>query len=456
VLAGKGTIVALSTPPGRSGIGVIRISGPESLSLIRKLLSPPALEPEPNRVTLRTLRDPENGEILDRALITYFKAPRSFTGEEVLELSCHGSPLLLMRVMDILLAAGARPAEPGEFTLQALINKRLNLTQAEAVRDLIEARTQAAARQAARQLGGEVSSQLQPYKDTLIDIIVMLESSLEFVEEDLPGDLAESAGHKLSELTADLERLAATFQTGRLLKEGVKVTLAGRPNVGKSSLFNSLIGYERAIVTDIAGTTRDTIGEVLDIEGIHVLLTDTAGIRAASDAIERLGVERTLRAVKDADLTILVIDGTGPLTAEEEAFIHDPTSGKLIVAVNKSDLPGYNSYPLESTAHNHPVLGISAKTGEGLDHLRTLIAGQFLHEGSNTVDFVITNSRHYELLLRSAQAVGDSRELLGQKAGEELVLVGLYAALKYLGEITGETTSDEILGRIFSTFCIGK
>jgi tRNA modification GTPase len=455
-LTGKGTIVALSTPPGRSGIGVIRLSGPESLPLGRKLLNSPSFNPEPNRAILRTLRDPESGDALDQAIVTYFRSPHSFTGEDVLEFSCHGSPLLLMRVIDILLALGARPAEPGEFTLQSLANKRLNLTQAEAIRDLIEARTQAAVRQAARQLGGELSAQLRPYKSSLIDIIVLLESSLEFVDEDLPSDLIDSAGRKLSELAEKLEQLAATFQTGRLLKEGIRVTLAGRPNVGKSSLFNSLIGYGRAIVTDIPGTTRDTIGEVLEVGGVHVLLTDTAGIRASSDVIERMGIERTLRAVNEADLTILVVDGTAAISEDEISFIQNPTGGKLVVAVNKSDLPEYDSSPFESLINGGLVLRISALNGAGLENLRALISGLFLCESSNINDFVITNSRHYELLLRTAEAVRGSQLLLLQRSGEELVLVGLHAGLKYLGEITGETTSDEILGHIFSTFCIGK
>jgi len=456
VLAAKDTIVALSTPPGRSGIGVIRLSGPESLPLARKLLDSPSFEPEPNRAVLRTIREPESRTELDHALITYFKAPYSYTGEDVVELSCHGSPPLLMRVIDILLASGARPAEAGEFTLRSVANKRLNLSQAEAVRDLIEARTRAAVRQAARQLGGELSARLQPFKGALVDIIVFLESSLEFVEEDLPTDLIEGAGLKLSGLVTDLERLAATFQTGRLLKEGVRVTLVGRPNVGKSSVFNMLIGYERSIVTEFAGTTRDTVGEVLNIGGIQVHLTDTAGIRVASDVIEQLGIERTMRAVNDADFTILVIDGTVPISEEEESFLRDTSSGRLIVAINKSDLPGYNPSSLQFGANDYPVLEISARTGTGLDELRALIAAQFLGESSNYDDFVITNSRHYDLLLRAAEVVRESQGLLAQRAGEELVLIGLYAGLKYLGEITGATTSDEILGQIFSTFCIGK
>ncbi|HEX8853648.1 MAG TPA: GTPase, partial [Pyrinomonadaceae bacterium] len=234
------TIVALSTPTGRSGVGVIRLSGPHSLEHARRLLRDEDFAPEPNYVTLKNLRDPHTGEVLDRALVTYFKSPHSFTGEDTVELSCHGSPLLLLRVIDTLLELGARAADPGEFTLRALSNGRMNLTQAEAIRDLIDAQTNAAVRQAARQLGGELSARIRPVKDTLINIIVPLESALEFVEDDLPELAAVEIEYQLAGLAEDLSQLANTFRSGRLLKDGLKVALVGRPNAGKSSLFNRL------------------------------------------------------------------------------------------------------------------------------------------------------------------------------------------------------------------------
>ncbi|HEX5709190.1 MAG TPA: GTPase, partial [Pyrinomonadaceae bacterium] len=253
------TIVALSTPPGRSGIGVVRMSGAGALALVRSLLREEEFDPEPNRVSLKSIHDPESGAVIDRALVTYFKAPHSFTGEDVIELSCHGSPPLLLHVIDAILRRGARAADPGEFTLRALSNGRLNLSQAEAVRDLIDARTFAGVRQAARQLGGELSARLQPVKDALIEIIVPLESALEFVEDDLPEDVTRDVAHKLSSLVARLSDLARTFRSGRLLKDGLRVTIVGRPNVGKSSLFNGLLAMDRAIVTEIPGTTRDSL-----------------------------------------------------------------------------------------------------------------------------------------------------------------------------------------------------
>jgi tRNA modification GTPase len=451
-----GTIVALSTPPGRSGIGVIRISGERALDLTRLLLRDPNFDPDPNRVLLRPIFDPDTSEIIDRALITFFKSPHSYTGEDVAELSCHGSPPLLLRVLDLLLFLGARMADPGEFTLRAVSNGRLNLTQAEAVRDLIEAQTHAAVRQAARQLGGELSNRLQPIKDALLEIIIPLESSLEFVEDDLPEDIARNIDQKLSSLASRLEAMADSFRRGRLLKEGLRVALIGRPNVGKSSLFNGLLSSDRAIVTEIPGTTRDTISELISIKGIPVLLTDTAGMRSSSDRIEQLGIERTRRAIADADLTVAVLDGSQPLTDEDRGIVKDASESYCVVALNKSDLESFCINNAQQIANNLLLISVSAKTGEGLEALCAKIIEPFSADYLDEDSFVITNARHYDLLRRAVEALQSSRALLQQNVSEELTLANLYEALRFLGEITGETTPDDILSQIFSTFCIGK
>lgn len=450
------TIVALSTPPGRSGIGVIRLSGSQSLELTRRLVGEENFSPDPNRVILKTVRDPDTGEALDQILVTYFRAPHSFTGEDTVELSCHGSPPLLLHVIDILLQEGARAADPGEFTLRALSNGRINLSQAEAVRDLIDAQTMTAVQQAARQLGGELSSRLKPIKDDLINIIVPLESALEFVEDDLPADVTARVNEKLNELINGLERLAQSFRTGRLLKDGLKVTLVGRPNVGKSSIFNGLLLKERAIVTDIPGTTRDSLSEVFNIKGIPILLIDTAGVRSSSDLIEQLGIERTEQAIIDADVVVVVIDGSQPLSDADRQVLAKATQNNYLIAVNKSDLQSYNAQVVSHTADGARVIPVSAKTREGLDRLCTAMTESFHPPNFVGDDFLITNARHYDLLKRAADSLRSSAELLKRNSSEEIILVGLYDSLRFLGEITGETTSEDVLSQIFSTFCIGK
>ena len=450
------TIVALSTPPGRSGIGVIRISGVSALELTRSLLRDPEFDPDPNRVTLRAILDPETREVIDRALFTYFKSPHSYTGEDVVEISCHGSPPLLLRVLDSLLLFGVRTADPGEFTMRAVANGRLTLTQAEAVRDLIEAQTHAAVRQAARQLGGELSERLQPIKDALLEIIVPLESSLEFVEDDLPEDIARNISQKLSALSAKVDEMAESFRRGRLLKDGLRVTLVGRPNVGKSSIFNKLLSSDRSIVTDIPGTTRDTISEVLNLEGIPVLFTDTAGVRSSTDRIEQLGIDRTRRAIADADLIVAVIDGSQPLTDEDKKIVAEASEGFCVIALNKSDLESFRITNAEQICEHSILVPISAKTGSGLENLCGEIVKSFSLNCLDENSFVITNVRHYDLLRRTVGALQTSGSLVREGASEELILAGLYEALHLLGEITGETTSEDILSQIFSTFCIGK
>lgn len=450
------TIVALSTPYGRSGIGVIRLSGPRSLELIGKLLREDAFAPQPNFVSLKTLFDPETDSVIDRALITYFKSPHSFTGEDVAEISCHGSPPLLLHVVDALLRLGARSAEPGEFTMRALANGRMNLSQAEAVRDLIDAQTLTAVQQAARQLGGEMSSRLQPIKDELIGIIVPLESALEFVEDDLPDDVTDNVSRILGNLISSLEKLSNTFRSGRLLKEGLKVALVGRPNVGKSSVFNSLLAKERAIVTDIPGTTRDSLSEIVNIGGIPVLLIDTAGVRTSTDEVERLGIERTRQAIVDADLVVVILDGSQPSNQEDREVLANASKTRYLIALNKSDLKSFREENAPASNNGTRVISVSAKSGEGLNELSASILEPFLNVETQGSDFLITNARHFDLLRRATVSLQASRTLIEQRSSEEVTLTGLYEALGFLGQITGETTPDDVLTQIFSTFCIGK
>jgi len=353
------------------------------------------------------------------------------------------------------LSLGARLAEAGEFTLRACKNGKMNLSQAEAIRDLINAQTDAAAVQAARQLKGELSVALQPAKEKLIQIIVTLESALEFVEDDLPRIQAEEIATNLAEVVSLVESLARTFATGRALREGLKVTIVGRPNVGKSSLFNRLVGLNRAIVTEIAGTTRDSISEYINLGGIPISLTDTAGIRVADNKIEEIGVERTHQAMADSDLLVVVVDGATNLGVEDLAIVRQAMRRKHVIALNKCDLltePGLAA----QLGHLSNVVQVSAWTGEGLEQLSAAILEPFGSVDSETVGLLITDSRHHDLLRRAQSSLESSVELFGMGASEELVLVGLHSAVQFLGEITGETTTDDILAEIFSTFCIGK
>jgi tRNA modification GTPase len=448
----KNTIVALATPLGRSGIGVIRLSGETSLQIARKLVSDDSFSPEPRLAVLRKIYDPQTNDILDEAIISYFQSPHSFTGEDIIEISCHGSPVVLRQIIDFCLRLDARMAEAGEFSLRALANNRMNLSQAEAIRDLIDAQTAAAARQSVRQLRGELSNQLQPLKNTLLDIIVVLESSLEFVEDDLPELQVESIKRKLAAIIDDLGKMASTFQAGKLIREGITVAIIGRPNVGKSSLFNALLGQERAIVTEIAGTTRDQLHEKFTINNIPISLIDTAGLRETSDIVESIGVERSKRSMADADLVVVLLDGSEVLTVEDKEIMSQVDDLNHIIVLNKSDL----GQSLSGVANKSHIVKVSAKTGEGLDDLHRAILEPFSLHDTDNKGLLISDARHNDLLLRAKSEIEMSVRFIDEKMSEEIILIGLHNAMLFLGQVTGETTTEDMLARIFSTFCIGK
>jgi tRNA modification GTPase len=457
------TIVALATPTGRSGIGVIRLSGSDSPRITRTLINDSDFSALPRTAYLKQLHDPANGDVIDEAIVTYFKAPHSFTGEDVVEISCHGSPILLRQVIDMCLVQNARMAEAGEFSLRALANGRMNLAEAEAIRDLIDAQTTASARQAVRQLRGEFSKTLQPVKDDLLDVIVVLESALEFVEDDLPDFQTESLRTRLSLIAESVGKIAATFNAGKLIREGLRVALVGRPNVGKSSLFNALLGSDRAIVTEIAGTTRDQIHERFTIGDIPISLIDTAGLRKTADAVESIGVERSRATLADADIVVVMLDASEQTSAEDREILASVKDLNYIVALNKIDkIPSTDIDRISAAEHSslaylrERITPVSAKTGEGLDDLRNSIVRPFAAEDVSASGFLVTDARHHDLLIRSQQEIEQSINQLNNKMSEEIILIGLHNALRYLGQITGETTTEDMLTRIFSTFCIGK
>jgi len=457
------TIVALATPLGRSGIGVIRLSGDDPLNIVRSIVNDKEFTPVPRQAALQQLYTTDGSAVIDRALVTYFRTPHSFTGEDVVEISCHGSPVLLRLVIDECLSLGARMAEPGEFSLRALAHGRMDLTEAEAIRDLIDAQTIAAARQAVRQMSGEFSHQLQPIKDELLDVIVFLESALEFVEDDLPEFQTESLGLRLRAVADSVAAMAATYRAGHLVREGIRVAIVGRPNVGKSSLFNALVGDDRAIVTEIPGTTRDQIRERFIVENIPVSLVDTAGLRETADTVEKIGVERARRTMIDADLVMAVVDVTDEDIEDDLEILESVAAMRHVIVLNKIDkadaksVEAFRNRLFENMSSDQlQHVAISAKSGSGLDSLKSALIKPFSPSDMNLDGFLVSDARHYDLLRRAHDEVITSADLLRSGTSEEIVLVGLHNGLRFLGEITGETTTEDMLTRIFSTFCIGK
>jgi tRNA modification GTPase len=442
------TITAVSTPPGRGGIGVLRISGPQACDVAARILKPaPAWQPW--TAALSSLQD-ASGHAIDQVVVTFFAAPRSYTAEDVVEIACHGSPVVLRHALDRACQAGARLAEPGEFTLRAYLNGRIDLPRAEAIRDLIEATTLYQARIAAQQAEGSVSRRLKPPKDQLLELIALLEAGIDFAEDDVSVAPTEEILRRLAPIESAAGELAASYAYGKLVHDGFTLAIAGRPNAGKSSLFNRLLRQDRAIVTEIAGTTRDVVSEAAEIGGIPVRLLDTAGIREAKDQVEALGVERSFRAMADADLTLVVIDASQPLTADDRTLLERARQqGKHLVAANKCDLG--------RAAAIEGALPVSALTGEGVEELRQAIGGTLAPGGRwEQEGGFITSLRHAQLLNESREALAHARTAAEHGIPHEMLLLDLYAALGPIDAVTGATTADDILNRIFSTFCIGK
>ncbi len=450
----RDTIAAISTPPGRGGLGIVRISGARARAISAAFLRfKSGFEWIAWNAALAELLDVHDCTI-DHVVVTFFGAPRSYTAEDIVEISCHGSPVVLRHALERACAAGARLAEPGEFTLRAYLNGRIDLPRAEAVRDLIEATTLYQARIAAQQIEGSVSRRLQPMKEQLLELIALLEAGIDFAEDDLSIASTEEILKRLAPIQQAVHALAATFAYGKLVHDGFALAIVGRPNVGKSSLFNRLLEQDRAIVTDIPGTTRDLVSEHASLEGIPVKFVDTAGIRASVDVVEKLGIERSFRAMADADVTLVLIDLSAPLEAQDIELVEKARSqGKCVVAGNKSDLSPDAAIP---DAWGN-VVKVSALTGNGLDALRAALVHAIFPQGRLELqDGFITSLRHEQLLRESGEALDQAHHAAVLGIPHEMLLLDLYAALRPIDAITGATTADDILNRIFSTFCIGK
>ena len=438
------TIVAIATAPGAAALAVVRVSGPQAALVVKKACGRGG-DFEPRRATLVKVRDAQ-GRVLDECVATVFTAPHSFTGEDVAELCCHGGMLVTRRVLERLLECGARPAEPGEFTRRAFENGRLDLTQAEAVMDVISAGSDLALRAAQNQLQGAIGSRVQQAADKLVDIAAHVEAYIDFPEEDIAPDTTAGLVRGLDGISEQLRQLLATADEGRILREGVRTAIIGAPNVGKSSLLNMLLGYDRAIVSPTAGTTRDTIEESVAVGGLRLRLIDTAGLHESGDEIERAGMERSRRAQAEADLILEVHDASLPRPQAEPA----PATAKTITLLNKSDLPEHADW------RGAEGLRISCTTGQGRAELEQAIESLFLQDSGERDSLAAINTRHRYALQQALDALARARESVLAHEPPELTDVDMREALDALGTITGRIDTEDILSRVFSTFCLGK
>jgi tRNA modification GTPase len=447
------TIIAVATPYGRSGLGVVRISGARVRAHAARLLK--TTQQLIHRHAVRAKWIDENGDTVDDVIATFFEGPRSYTGEDVLEVSAHGNPIVLNRIVESAQHLGVRIARPGEFTLRAVLNRKIDLIQAEAVRDFIDAQTEAQARTALRQLGGSVSKALDPIKQRLVDVIAHMEAGIDFADDDVDPPNEDLIRKRIDGIAVDLKELQRTYPYGRLLSSGLRLALIGKPNVGKSSLFNRLVSADRAIVTDIPGTTRDVVTETASLDGIPLQFCDTAGLRHTIDPVERIGVARSLEALHDADVVIVVLDASSVLDDQDRLVLERASNTTAqVVVMNKCDLPQAID---RAAVGEKPIVHVSARTGEGIpqlhDALRSFIRDR---SGEALSDCILTNARQNESVLTAIGALDDGIKALASRTPHEMVLLDLYRALGALNQLTGEVVTEDILGRIFSTFCVGK
>jgi tRNA modification GTPase len=464
------TIVAVATPQGRGGIGVVRVAGPRARQLTSPMLRlkhdlEPGLavfgeliESGGDDAELRSVGQPRAAAVptrIDEVVVTYFRKPHSYTTDDIVEIAAHGSPVVLRHIVELCVAAGARLAEPGEFTMRAFLNGRIDLTQAEAVRDLIDSQTLYQAKVAAQQLEGALSKRLQPVKQKLVELIAVLEAGIDFAEDDVSILPDSVILERIAAVRQPLEALAATFAYGNIVHQGLMLAIIGRPNVGKSSLFNRLVERERAIVTATPGTTRDLISETVALGGIPLQLVDTAGIRQALDEAESIGIRKSIEALADADLVLVVFDASQNVAKEDNELLRQVQGRPAIVVGNKCDLESSNQWSV--TSGQFASVQVSALTGQGIGELRTEILRHIGGEtGAQAESGFLTNVRHQGLVQESLVALEAASNAVTGRIPHEMLLLDLYNALRPLDAITGATTTDDILNLIFSKFCIGK
>lgn len=455
------TISAVCTALGEGAIGIIRISGENSLAAgekIFKAASGRKLSDYPvNTLVYGHVYDAD-GSMVDEVMAVYMRGPHSYTAEDVVEIQCHGGIRSLQKILSLSYAAGARPAEPGEFTKRAFLNGRIDLVQAEAVMDIIKSRSDAALKVAVRQQEGQLSSEVRGLRKELLDVIVNLEAVIDYPEDDIEEMTFASVLDSVNKTAEGVNKLLANAHTGKILREGLRVAIIGKPNVGKSSFLNCLLKEDRAIVSEYAGTTRDVIEEQFLLGGIPIVLADTAGIRETEDYVERIGVEKSRRILNEAELAIVVLDGSAPLTEEDFEILELVKGRSYVIIINKSDLGSANiKNSLTGEFKNAPVIELSAKTGEGLDvftgWLQKFVYGNDKHLGDG---IYVQNARHENLLKNSLASMQDALNAAEAQMPYDCIMIDLRNAAGFLGEITGDTVRDEIINEIFSKFCIGK
>lgn len=455
IVSNDETIAAISTPLGHSGLGVIRLSGSQAVEIAGRFFRPYAGSEglHHRQAQVGSWLDTSGGE-LDEVVLTVFQSPHSYTGEDLVEISAHGNPIILRRIVETTRSAGARLAAPGEFTLRAVAHGKMDLIQAEAVRDFIQAQTQDQAKIALRQMDGSLSKRIRPLKERLIDQVAHLEAGIDFAEDDVDVPSNVSALRTVRDVSEGLKVLSESFGYGKMLSQGLRLALLGRPNVGKSSLFNRLVAAERAIVTEIPGTTRDVLTERISIEGVPLCLADTAGVRKTVDKVETIGVQRAIETLSDSDLALVVLDGSAALDADDREILDKAAAVPHILIINKSDLP----QSIETVPHNGSTcVTVSAKTGQGLADLHEALRSFLLAQKTDlSDDLILTSERQHESICTAVDALGAAEAALESGVPHEMVLLDLYRALGALNELTGEVVTDDILGRIFSTFCVGK
>jgi len=459
MVADEETIVALSTPHGRGGIAVVRLSGPHAVEIALKLFRLPdgrsILESASHKVVHGFIVDPFTGRYADEVMMTHMLAPRSYTGEDVVEISCHGGPGPVEAIIDLCMRAGAKPAEPGEFTRRAFLNDRMDLAQAEAVADMIEAGASAGAAAALECLRGRLSQEIIRISESLTECLTLLEASIDFSEEDIQLPRGKQIQSRIESAAENARILLDTYHKGRLIRHGVNIVIAGKPNVGKSSLLNALLDEERAIVTPVPGTTRDSIEETLLIEGVAFRLTDTAGIRSTVDIVEKMGVERTMKLLAGADLCLLVLDASRELDGDDRMALEATGKLKTLAVINKVDLPSRwdLKQPMLSGEDGKPIL-VSAKEGIGLKELKEAMARRAGLD--HTEGVVITRARHRDALARAVAALERALQAMGDGYSLEFPASDLYDARARLDSILGIGCSEDVLDRVFQQFCIGK